>query len=89
MNELVNPPTSAAAPRPVLRTATLLQALLGMLAITALILALRPALPAMWSTPGSPVLYAVGVVGTTLVLVPFAFSLVKRGGMAASPPAWE
>jgi hypothetical protein len=37
---------------------------------------------------GSPTLYLIGVIGSTLILVPFAFSVMKRTGMTLSPTRW-
>jgi hypothetical protein len=49
---------------------------------------LLPSLPAVMRTPGSPVLYIVGVVGAALLLISMVFVLVKRTGRGGSPPAW-
>lgn len=45
-------------------------------------------LPEAWRTAGSPELYLTGVAGTALLLVPFAFSIVKRGRSHADPRRW-
>ncbi|MDH5343823.1 MAG: hypothetical protein OEW79_13455, partial [Betaproteobacteria bacterium] len=37
---------------------------------------IRGALPEMWRTPGSPVLYLTGIAGVLLLLVPVVFVLV-------------
>lgn len=50
--------------------------------------ALRQALPLSWRVPGSPPLYACGVAGLALLLVPAVFSVAKRSGRAANPIAW-
>ncbi|MGE0873041.1 MAG: hypothetical protein AB7O31_00055 [Burkholderiales bacterium] len=50
--------------------------------------ALRGALPADWSTPGSPALYLTGVAGVVLLLVPAAFAIAKRSGTSKSPLRW-
>ena len=60
----------------------------GVAGLTALFFIVRPVLPAAWSTPGSPELYLIGVLGALLCLTPFAFSIAKRFGQADSPPAW-
>lgn len=58
------------------------------IAITVAFFILRPWLPAGWSTPRSPELYLLGVLGTLLALTPFAFALAKRSGASENPPAW-
>jgi hypothetical protein len=66
--------------------------LIGMVAAIVLALvvyfAILPALPPVMRTPGSPVLYIIGVVGAALLLVSMVFVLVKRSGRGGSPPAW-
>jgi hypothetical protein len=68
------------------------RSLAGILAIaTAVVVvffAARGAVDAAWSTPGSPQLYLIGVLGCGLLLLPFAFSIAKRSGWSASPPTW-
>lgn len=49
---------------------------------------ISPALPLNWRTAGSKELYLTGVVGTFLILVPIAFSVIKRGGRSATPRFW-
>ena len=89
MNKAISPPgTQTAAHRPVLRKNEILALLGGVAALTALFFILRPALPESWSTPGSPELFMIGVLGAVLCLTPFAFSLAKRAGKVGSPPAW-
>jgi hypothetical protein len=77
-----------AAHRPVLRKRALLTVLGATMGATVLFFLLRSALPPAWSSPGSPELYLVGVLGALLTLTPFAFSLAKRSGASESPPAW-
>lgn len=84
-NVLFRSPSSS---RPVLRKHAIFAVLGGVAGLTVLFFILRPALPAAWSTPGSPELYLVGVIGALLCLTPFVFSLAKRSGKAESPPAW-
>jgi hypothetical protein len=66
--------------------------LLWILAAAALALAawfaVRPALPAAWSTPGSPQLYLAGLLGALLLLVSMVFVVVKRSGRGELAPAW-
>ena len=69
--------------RPDLAPATIL-ALLAFTALAAGIILLGPDLPA----PGSPAGQLCAALGALLLLVPFAFSLAKRSGASASPPAW-
>jgi hypothetical protein len=42
----------------------------------------------VWKLPGSPRLYALGTVGSALLLVSVLFLLAKRTGKGGSPPAW-
>lgn len=68
------------------------RALIGMVAAVVVALlayfSLLPLLPQALRTPGSPLLYVVGVAGACLLLVSMAFVLVKRTGRGGSPPAW-
>jgi hypothetical protein len=59
-------------------------------AVVAIVLwfVIRGALPEMWRTPGSPVLYLTGIAGVLLLLVPVVFVLVKRSGYGRNPVAW-
>jgi len=50
--------------------------------------AARPFLPLPWQTAGSEALYLTGVVGAVLLMVPAAYSFVKRGGQATMPRRW-
>lgn len=50
--------------------------------------AVRPWLPEAWRVPGSPALYLTGVAGVVLLLVPAAFALAKRSGLARDPVRW-
>src|SRR5690606_18309272 len=84
----IAPSAAPARRRPTLGRRALIATLAAVAAATAGFFLVRPWLPPGWSTAGSPELYAAGLLGTALVLVPFAFSLAKRGGRAASPPAW-
>lgn len=38
--------------------------------------------------PGSPLRQGAAIAGALLLMTPFVFSIVKRSGLAASPPAW-
>ena len=38
--------------------------------------------------PGSPLRQTLSIVGTLLLLMPFAFAVIKRSGQAARTPAW-
>lgn len=69
------------------RTATLVT-LAATAGATLVYLLASPALPAGWTTPGSPALYVTGVTGGLLMLTPLAFSLAKRCGWSARPPLW-
>jgi hypothetical protein len=66
--------------------------LIGMVATIVFVLVayflLLPMLPAVMRTPGSPVLYIVGVAGAALLMISMVFVLVKRTGRGGSPPAW-
>lgn len=60
----------------------------AVIALCAYFALLLPVLPPAWRTPGSGELYLVGVAGTALLLISMAFVVVKRTGIAGSPPAW-
>ncbi|MCG8544141.1 MAG: hypothetical protein MJE12_08035, partial [Alphaproteobacteria bacterium] len=74
--------------RPTLRRGAIVAVVAATFLATVLFFLARPHLPPAWATPGSPELYLIGVLGATLTLTPFAFSLAKRGGRSESPPAW-
>ena len=74
--------------RPTLRRGAIVAVVAATFLATVLFFLARPHLPPAWATPGSPELYLIGVLGATLALTPFAFSLAKRGGRSESPPAW-
>jgi hypothetical protein len=88
MSKAIPNPGRQAARRPVLRKTAILAVLGGVGVLTALFFFLRAALPSAWSTPGSPELYLTGVLGASLCLTPFAFSIAKRSGKAENLPAW-
>ncbi len=44
--------------------------------------------PPDWRAPGIPPRQGAAILGTLLLLVPYAFSVTKRSGWAASPPTW-
>ncbi|MEZ5651762.1 MAG: hypothetical protein R3E87_14590 [Burkholderiaceae bacterium] len=46
---------------------------------------LRNAIPADWMRPGSPLLQTAAIVGSLLLLAPWAFSIGKRGGLSRQP----
>lgn len=50
--------------------------------------AVLSALPVEGAAPGTPLRQALAIGGTVLLLVPVAFSLVKRSGHAHRTPAW-
>ena len=89
MSDAILQSRSSSGPhRPVLPKHALSALVAGTAGLTALFFIVRPVLPAAWSTPGSPELYLIGVLGAALCLTPFAFSIAKRSGRADSPPAW-
>lgn len=51
-------------------------------------LLLEPFLPESWQRPGTAVLQSLAIIGAVLLLVPFAFSLVKRTGAGGIPNRW-
>jgi len=55
-----------------------------LLAIAAYILA-KPILGPAWQKPGTPLLQSLAMAGSFLLLVPFGFSLGKRGGHSTVP----
>ena len=75
-------------PRPDLSNRDLLWAVGIAVAAIAAYAAVRPFLPTEWRVPGSMQLYLTGVVGAAMLLGAAGFLVVKRGGMAASPPRW-
>jgi hypothetical protein len=83
-----SPAISAAIRRRDFSDAALLR-LVGTCAVLIVLwFAFRPWLPEAWRVPGSKTLYLVGVAGASLLLVPAAFALAKRGGRSANPVAW-
>ncbi len=69
--------------RPDLPLATILS-LLAVTSLAAGVILLWPGLPA----PGSPTGQLCAGLGALLLLAPLAFSIMKRSGASASPPAW-
>ncbi len=64
-----------------------LSTILSLLAVTGLVaggVLLWPGAPA----PGSPAGQTCAALGALLLLAPFAFSIMKRSGASANPPAW-
>ncbi|MCY3983927.1 MAG: hypothetical protein OXE85_08435 [Roseovarius sp.] len=45
-------------------------------------------LPESWRVAGAPFSYMAGVFGAGLMIVPYAFSIGKRGGALSSPRGW-
>jgi hypothetical protein len=75
-------------PRHDLSDAALLRLMAGIAAAIAGWFLVRPWLPEAWRVPGSPALYLTGVGGVVLLLVPAAFALAKRSGLARDPVGW-
>ena len=48
-------------------------------------LLIKPGLGPDWQRPGTAVMQSLAIAGTLLLLVPFLFSLGKRGGISAVP----
>ena len=48
-------------------------------------LLIKPGLGPDWQRPGTAVMQSLAIAGTLLLLVPFVFSLGKRGGISAVP----
>lgn len=71
-----------------LGNASLVRLVGSAVAAIALWFLVRGWLPEAWSTAGSPELYLTGVAGTALLLVPFAFSIAKRGSWRSDPRGW-
>ena len=59
--------------------------LLALVAAIAAYLMIKPGLGPDWQRPGTAVLQSLAIAGTLLLLVPFVFSLGKRGGISAVP----
>ncbi|MEX0871510.1 MAG: hypothetical protein WDZ65_06785, partial [Aquisalimonadaceae bacterium] len=64
---------------------TLLALIVGLGVALFVYLLVKPSLPELWQRPGTPVLQTAGIVGSILLLVPFAFSLGKRAGTSRVP----
>lgn len=75
-------------PRNDLSDARLLRLIAGAVLTIAAWFIVRHWLPQMWRMPGSPALYLSGIAGATLLLVPAAFALAKRGGASRNPVGW-
>lgn len=45
----------------------------------------KPALGPFWQKPGTPVMQSLAIIGSLLLLVPFLFSVGKRGGYSRVP----
>lgn len=71
--------------RPDLSNHALLASMAGLGVALIAYLLVRPALPEMWQRPGTPVLQTAAILGSVLLLVPFAFSLGKRSGTSRVP----
>jgi len=69
--------------RPVLSNRGILSLTAAVMVAAAIIL-LWPGLP----LPGSPPAQISAAIGTLLLLAPMSFSMMKRSGFSASPPAW-
>ncbi len=61
-----------------------IMSLLALVAAAAFILLPWPGMP----TPGSAIGQGAAAFGALLLLTPLVFTLMKRSGLAASPPAW-
>lgn len=81
-------PIAKAPTRPDVSNRTLIALTAAMAALLAAYFLALPLLPAALRTPGSPVVYLIGVVGTVLLLVAAAFVLAKRLGRGGSPVVW-
>lgn len=85
MQARVDDHTQPTPGRPDLSDHTLLALLLGLGIALIVYLLVKPSLPEAWQRPGTPVLQTAAILGSTLLLVPFAFSLGKRGGTSSVP----
>ena len=81
-------PKSSGAIREDLADRHLLWLILGAIALIVLFFALKPFLPAAFQRPGTPLLQAFAIAGAVLLLVPFAFVLMKRTGASPIPNRW-
>ena len=59
--------------------------LLALVAAIIAYLLIKPGLGPDWQRPGTAIMQSLAIAGTLLLLVPFVFSLGKRGGMSAVP----
>ena len=56
-----------------------------LLVVIAAYIVAKPVLGPAWQRPGTPLLQSLAMVGSLLLVVPFGFSLGKRGGHSAVP----
>ncbi|WP_018233655.1 hypothetical protein [Thioalkalivibrio thiocyanodenitrificans] len=73
------------AARPDLSSHALIGLLAGLCLLLVGYLLIRPLLPEAWQRPGSPVLQSAAILGSILLLSPFALWLGKRTGLSAVP----
>ena len=59
--------------------------LLALAAAIAVYLMIKPGLGPDWQRPGTAIMQSLAIAGTLLLLVPFVFSLGKRGGISPVP----
>jgi hypothetical protein len=71
--------------RPDLSNGALIRLVIGLCIALIVYLLLKPFLPEAWHRPGSPVLQSAAILGSVLLLSPFAFSLGKRTGLSLVP----
>lgn len=82
-NHLTRP--GPAARRPDLSNRILRLSVLLLLSLIAAYIVAKPILGPAWQRPGTPLLQSLAMAGSLLLLVPFGFSLGKRGGHIAVP----
>ncbi|OOG24775.1 hypothetical protein B1C78_08085 [Thioalkalivibrio denitrificans] len=71
--------------RPDLSDRVLIRLVAGLCIGLVAYLLLKPFLPEAWHRPGSPMLQSAAIVGSLMLLSPFAFWLGKRTGLSAVP----
>ena len=59
--------------------------LLALAAAIVAYLLIKPGLGPDWQRPGTAIMQSLAIAGTLLLLVPFVFSLGKRGGISPVP----
>ncbi|MEK9848973.1 MAG: hypothetical protein VW665_00505 [Candidatus Puniceispirillum sp.] len=71
--------------RPDLSNRVLRLSAAGLGVATLIYAGIKPSLGSMWQQPGSPLMQSFAIIGSLFLLVPYLFSLGKRGGYSRVP----